>query len=283
MPEEYYQRIVRTSVTVLETGQTRAWLSYDPVTRNQGLRQAFRAEKTKSSEPNKGEVQLWALSDDSIALLSAKGAVVSVEAGYESLQNLGLLFIGDVDHVDVKNKVTKVEAGDGSRKYRLSRVATSYATPVSLQQLLQLFAGRLGLPLRLSASVRDIRLTQGGAFVGRVSDQLDSVTKSLGLTWSIQDNVLQVVEEGSDTGQRAVVLGPQTGLIGEPSKNVKEKTVQFKALLQPKLVPNRLVNLKPRALRLADFEGFYRAVKVVHQGDSGFDTPFYTDIEAKKL
>jgi hypothetical protein len=104
---------------------------------------------------------------------------------------------------------------------------------------------------------------------GGSKDILDSLTKTVGLEWSIQDGELQFLEGGKGTLETAFDVSPGTGLVGSPGK-VKSSTptgpqggIEFSMLLQPKLRPGRLVKISSVGV-----SGVYRATKISHEGDN---------------
>ena len=77
---------------------------------------------------------------------------------------------------------------------------------------------------------------------------LDGLAEKQGLEWSIQDNTLQVLAKDGHNGRQAVLLSPATGLVGSPIAREVEggQGVEFKALIQPKLIPGGLVQIQSR-------------------------------------
>ena len=118
-----------------------------------------------------------------------------------------------------------------------------------------------------------INYTSAYTVAGPTRDALDDLTRTLGATLSLQDGELLITLIGKGTTETAFLASPTSGLIGTPEK--LKKGLKFRVLLNGKIKPRRLVRLESR-----EFTGFYLPKKVTHSLDSGFESDFYTDIEA---
>jgi hypothetical protein len=129
--------------------------------------------------------------------------------------------------------------------------------------------------------------TSGFVAHGNASSVLTTLLKQQGLGWSVQDGRIEVLGAGEYIANAAVLLTPDTGLVGTPelgSPDVKtgKSITKVRALLQPLIRPGQRFVVRLR--QPADFvrisaDQTYVALKVTHHGDThGGD--FYTDIEA---
>jgi hypothetical protein len=131
------------------------------------------------------------------------------------------------------------------------------------------------------AALKDDVVQNGFSASGTAKSVLDKLIPKQGLEYSIQDNESQVLEEDQDTGEDAIKLTPETGLIGSPSigligaKSEQVEGISFKALIQTtKFRPGRLVNIVSR-----DTDGFFKITKVSFVGDT-HDNPWFANCEA---
>lgn len=250
------------------------------------LRVAFKVEKTGDASPNKLDLSISNLSAASRAFI-AKKQIVRLEAGYES-PGPKLLFTGSIELVDSRHEgadwVTRIESGDGVRAYRGTYLTESFGPKTTEEAVIQAIAGKMGVTLgqlklhpkpKKGVKTPKHLFNHGRALTGPARAALDTLCRSRGLRWSIQDGVLQVLPYREALDTTAVVVSPSTGLIGSPQAT--ETGLKLNMLLLGGVNPGRVLQLDTRA-----FKGLYIAEKVEHQGDShGGD--WYTTIEAFKL
>lgn len=242
------------------------------------LRIAFSVERTSAAEPNTAEIQLYNLSDDSIGFIESGGNYVQLLAGYGSPS---LIFSGDVPKRGVKtewsgnDRITTIEAGDGELAIDESVFNWSFDAGATNHQILERIISEMGvgvgtldvLPLQTFAS--------GMVFMGRARDALQRVVSKAGASWSIQDGALQILLAGNATPETAVLLSPDSGMVGSPTRT--DSGIEAVSLMQPGLRPGRLVQIQSRVIT-----GLYRCRKVTHAGDThGGD--FTSSVEAKEV
>ena len=253
-----------------------------------GLRAQFHVTKTLVKEPNTLDLKVTNLSEHTRAGMQKKGAKVVVLAGYPG--TAAIIFSGDarsIDHVkDGAEWVTHVQCGDGERAYQFARFSQSFKPGTSVADVVAAAAKALGI----DASQAIARVKQGGVralkqFVGgfaahgKASSELDKLMQSLGLTWSIQDGSLQVLAGTETLKGQAILLTPDTGLIGSPDHGTPAKpgqpaVMKVRSLLQPSIRPGCRIQIQSLAVN-----GQFRVQKVEHLGDTD-GSDWYTDVEA---
>lgn len=239
----------------------------------QGLRVAFKIEKSDGKEPNNSEITLTNLSPDTRGRLQKKGVKVTVEAGYDAT-GVSRIFRGDVRSIDhVRNGSdwdTKIKCGDGERAWRFARVHESFAANTGAGDVLDYLANASGLQIGNSPSVvANLTTRYGHGYVvsGKWKDEMDKLVRSIGYTWSVQDETLQVLLPGQASTAAVPFVSPDSGLIGSPEFGTPEKKgkpalVKFKSLLIPTL-PGARVHLKSER-----YDGNVRVKKVSFEGDT---------------
>ncbi len=272
---------------------------------------SFSVVKTTKPEPNTCELRLYNLSADarggleSTPLVSTskklgkgdvststtgkklqhKGIPVRISAGYEEADSV--IWQGDLRTVESKHDgadwVTELGSGDGEQAFQRSRVNLSFGRGTPIATVIKAVASAIGVGLgnlpaylaRLTLSPAASQLTkQGIALSGAASDQLTSLTHSVGLEWSIQGGVLQFSERGLPTLGKAVLISPDSGMVGEPSiDNEGVMTVQM--LMIPNIVPASVI-----VVASARINGNYRIEKVTYEGDTS-GQPWYATCECK--
>jgi len=281
--------------------------------RVENLRISFTIEKQSEINQNTAKIQIYNLSKSSLAFLDVDNPIILLEVGYGSVMSNGgsrkrnydgIIFYGDITDNKFLHQgadtITSIEAGDGLQSLLKARIDKSFAgidlnkagskgtnLKVVMEELLTTFKTVGGivkekaLKYIKSDAIPDKYAENGLCLSGMVKDILDDLLKSFGLEWSIQDNEVQIIPEGGNTNEEAIVLTPQTGLIGSPVKKIVEMQtsdkidgIEFTALIQPGLNPGRLVEIKSR-----DTNGIFRIRKSNFIGDT-HDIPFYVTATA---
>lgn len=253
------------------------------------LRVAFKVEKSLESNPNAAQIDVYNLNAESRAALEKKETLVRLKVGYGS--DVRTLFVGDVAVVTTRSSgpdvVTTIEAGDGELPFQTSTAHLSFAPGTRVGQILDSLVERFGLS---RGEVKGLNVNDqyinGATFSGLVKDHLDTLLGKQGLRWSIQDDQLQILPVNTATSGTAVVLTPETGLIGSPHKRVvvnTEVTIQGKAtdsgvqvasLLNPSIRPGGLIKVQAKY-----FEGVFTVQKVIHTGDTHAGN-WFSEVEA---
>lgn len=253
-----------------------------------GLKVSFKITRDSKPEPNAGEISVWNLSRDTRAKFAEQTVPVILQAGYGD--NIAQVFQGDIptDGIstvrDGPDWVTTFRAGDGAQAFRTARVSRSFGKGTKIVDVLKKVAQDLGVGMgnaaaKLASGDLDGAVTElfGGVVLnGPVPRELDRLLRSFGYEWSIQDGELQVVERDGFTDGDAVVLTPDTGLIGSPEPG-KDGFTKIRSLLQPHILPRVRLQLETEA-----HEGLFVVSRVVHSGDTHGDA-WYSDCEARPL
>lgn len=256
-----------------------------------GLRVSFKVSKSLGPKLGSAEIAVWNLSKETAAAAATKGAKVMLASGYRG--EVRLLFVGDMDQVSSEmqgpDRITRMRAGDGLAAARLRRQFDALASGLDVGNVIEKLAGQA----KIAAADAIAKLkTEGlgaaaGGFVngivasGPVQGQLAKFAESLDLTATIRDEALLLLREGQSDGQEAVLLAPNTGMIGSPTMG-REKTatgaerdvLRVRSLLNGDLQPGRALRVEGETL-----SGWFVVHAVTHAGDThGGD--WYSDVEA---
>ena len=143
------------------------------VLRAEDLRIEFQILKTKKSEANTAEIRISNLSRDTRNLIREQDALVRLYAGYEDDLGAALIFVGNsqmiVHRFETPDIVTHIEAKDGQRTLRETRVSLAYGNRISAQALLNRLAGDLGVALRQDFAIPGFWGTALAAGLGTLS------------------------------------------------------------------------------------------------------------------
>lgn len=280
---------ITTQTTTTTTTTTRIFQSvFDPAAQVPGLRVKFKFRRTLRKEPNTAEISIYNINKDHRAAMNARYDQVTLEAGYAD--GIGLIFSGQartIDHVrEGVDWVTKIQIGDAEVPYRYGRKAQSYAPGVGILQVAKDLIGTLGPMTAGSPAVIAQALTgvfqSGYAVHGPAAGELSRVLRGSGLEWSIQHGKVQVLPIGKANTETAVLLTPQTGLVGSPAWGTPEPslprmsnhTLKFKALIQPTLNPGALASIQS-----ASAKGLFRIQSIEGTGDTHGSSDWILDCE----
>lgn len=248
-------------------------------------RVVFKIEMKDSKEPNTSEISVYGLGLESRAIFQKKGNKVVLEAGYAD-SGAARIFVGDVRIGDNKKQkadwISVLKLGDGERAWRNARVNKSFTKGTAASDVLRYLAEASGLQ-EGNAGTQAAKLTvtygHGYSVSGKWSDEMTRFCESVRLTYSIQNQTLQVLAPGEaiNDGQDIPELSEDSGLIdtpefGTPEKKGKPFLLKFKSLIQPTQV-GALVRINSRA-----HKGVVLVKKATYSGDTmGGD--WYTEYE----
>ena len=213
----------------------------------------FKIKRTLAARAGTLEMEVFNLSPEhrrELVGLPRRRTFVSVDAGY--VEGSSRLFTGDLRKAIVARSgpdfIVKVTAGDGEHARRTARVSRAFASGASLASVAQFIAD--SMEVGVGNAVEALRSATlrggGGAFAGGTvlrggaADELTRLCDAARLTWSIQDNCLQLLPIGGSLGRTAILLSPTSGMVESP-EIVNRRTITVKALIQPGLVPGQTV------------------------------------------
>lgn len=185
---------------------------------------------------------------------------VEVQAGY--VGGMSLIFRGDLRKAvparEGTDWIVKVTAGDGEHALRSARVSRSFAPGTTVQAVVQHIAEAMGVGIGNAvtalrgaslgtAGLIGDALPEGTVLHGSAAAELTRLCESARKTWSIQEGNLQILDLGGALSRTAILLSPDTGMVGTP-EIVNRRVITVKALLQPGLVPGQQVVVQSDAL-----------------------------------
>jgi hypothetical protein len=243
------------------------------------LRITFSVERNSRSKPNQATVTLYDLDPISRSIVETTGAFVTLLAGYGVIP--GLIFRGDISKRGVivsrsgPNRTVKIEAGDGELAWTSARLDTSFGPGTPNSTILAAILVAMGLGIGPGVPLPPVVYGSGVTFFGLANLALLRITSDAGVMFSIQDGLLVLLDPLSTTTETAALLSPATGLIGAPTAT--KNGINARSLLDPQMRPGRFISLLSET-----YQGFYKAVKVKHVGDT-HGSDWTTSIEAKPV
>jgi hypothetical protein len=242
------------------------------------VRLNFSVEKNSTSSSNKCTVTAYNLSENSRSFIEKKEGMLRLEAGYGN--DTAIIFLGDIDKVIAKRQgpdiLTIIESGDGEKRLADAHIELSLKAGATDEQIINAVINVLELERGTIKGIARMEYLNGFSFSGKAQELLDKITKKQKLEWSVQDGSLQIIPQSTDTGDTAVSLNSNTGLLDVPNKT--DEGFVIKSLLNPKLVPGRQVKLESILLT---GQAIFKVDKVTHVGDTQ-EGDFFTEVEGKE-
>lgn len=250
-----------------------------------GLKCVFSVKKNLKGTPNTVNLKIWNLSEVTRKAIQAlPTCTVQIDAGY--LDQVSTIFLGDVrtHSTTIENDtdwVTEMAAGDGEKAIQHARVSVSLRKGSSIQQVLTTLVAALGVdPGNTAQAVAQLApygsmFTMGTVLSGSASREMTRVLSSVGMNWSVQNGKLQILKIAAVVAGGALLLTPQSGLIGSPSID-KDGFLNCKVLMIPDTFPGRLC-----IIQSANVTGQFRIEETEHTGDTHSETDWDISIKAK--
>lgn len=265
-----------------------------------GIQITFDVSKDLTQQTNKATIKLYNLSDATAKLVEKDDAVVILEVGYSEESGLKRIYVGYITEASTafqnSERITTVTASDGQIAIRNCVVSLAYADAVSRKKVIEDVAKEMGLVVNFADDCEFTSFANGFSFIGAGKKCLDKVCTGSNLTWSIQNNMIQVIKIGGTTKVQAIKLSAESGLIGfveyvtkasfivakENSKKnsgrkARKQGYKVKCLLQPTLNPGDLVYIDSRTAK-----GWFKIDKLTHNGDY-MGSNWYTNLEVHEI
>ncbi|MCD8397527.1 MAG: hypothetical protein LUD12_10190 [Lachnospiraceae bacterium] len=181
---------------------------------------SFSIEKSDLETQNTGKIEIWNLKKSHITQLEKNKCICSLRAGYGS--NLSLIFSGYVSFtstiMDNADRKTTIEVLDSLTEIRNTYISISYKGTVNWKTILKDVAAQIGVAVTFSYNAEFKDVTNGYSYVGLAKNVLTKGCECCGLSWSIQNGVLQIKKKNDSISKKVYLLSADTGMIGNPEK-----------------------------------------------------------------
>lgn len=181
---------------------------------------SFSIQKSELEPQNTGRVSVWNLNDAHIAALEEQDCVIALRAGYGN--RLPLIFSGVISHavtsMDGSDRVTEIECVDNLVEVRDVFVSVSYFGIVSWEKIFDDVANQMGVAIVYGHNVSFTTVANGFSFIGQARNLISKGCSCCGLSWSIQNGVIQIKKPNDTMTQEVFILSPDTGLIDIPER-----------------------------------------------------------------
>ena len=206
-------------------------------------------KSSDSSTPNRCDLTIYNMSDDTRRLLSGPNVACVVRAGYDEMVDL---FTGDVQYsssiISGADSETHIRVIDGFLEWRDRRCSLSFRPGTSKLDVIRSLINQMKLPYGPIKNVPGT-FANGFSFHGPVRDALNLVLGRSG--WSVQDGRLIT----DPTRNRQFIMSSDAGMIGSPEiqriEHKKKKTItelHVSCLLNGSILVGDSIRLQTRFL-----------------------------------
>jgi hypothetical protein len=256
------------------------------------LRIDFKIEKSLSADPNKGEVKIYNLSDETHEKIIVADNHITINAGYQD-ETIASICFGDVlkgyRESNGVDRVTVLEIYDARIAMMGGHVSVSCAKDTPASTVAQEFLNALGLAYKGAENIPSgAKYEEAFSFMGLATEGLKEVLNRYGLAFTVQNEMVYILKQGEPAETTGLELTPKSGLLTTPQA-VSDKTEEgdvnadpagkwkFNTMLFPELVPGAACVVKSSTL-----EGTVKISKAVYQG-SNWTGDYRIEIEAEEV
>lgn len=241
---------------------------------NNPLKIEFSLQKADLTSANTGKVSVWNLNPEHLAILNRSNCALSLRAGYGN--RISLIFAGKVSFasttIDSADRKTEIEVVDNLITIRNTFVSVNYKGNIGWKTIIDDVAAQIGAVVVYSYNATFGNLSNGFSFVGLAKDVLTKACNSCGLSWSIQNGILQIHKSGDTMSRQVHLISVETGMLGIPERVVVEKDDDAGTNLMGWDVEyflNGAININDYVkLESKTVSGYFRVYSLEHSGDN---------------
>lgn len=208
----------------------------------------FSIKRSSNMTPNCADIRIYNLDMNTALQIKKQYTQVIVQGGYDA--NYGVIFKGNIKQVIIGRESAvdtfiDLNCGDGDLAYNFAIVNTTIASGSSMaDQLKQISAPMASLNTSLGGdqpAFQPTLLPRGKTLWGSSRDYMRTFAQQNDLTWSIQNEQIQLIPMQGYAKGEAVVLTSKTGMIGTPQQtNIGVNVV---CLMNPLIKPGSRIKI----------------------------------------
>lgn len=280
-----------------------------PITFNEEWKIVFNVDKNASSDFmsfNTATVSIYNMNSSTRGKISMQGLNIRIYAGYQDLH--GKIFNGVINNITVSKDNTDIVTTlyCASDLNGLENDVSDTINSMNLTDYLINLCNKNGIPLKINRINKSI---VEYSIDGSVSDTIVRLCSMFGLSYSIDDGVIRIVDKNikSDdvNDNEIILLTPSTGLLGNPE--ITEEGCNVRSLLDYRhhvngyykleapfasynlnslnVRPNAVLGGELNALAFIDkktYNGVYMILSMNIQGDTRGNA-WYTNLRGSRL
>jgi hypothetical protein len=254
----------------------------------------FEIHKARGKQGSYATCRIYNLNAKTENRLINEGDRLIIEAGYESGQ-YGKIFDGQIvwpsrSRENGTDYILTLMAIDGDHVLNGCFISKTVNRGLNQRKVIETVANDAEekTPVaKISDNLSSQELPRGKVFFGSAYQYLKDACRGNAASFYIEDGQLNVTKLIDVADDEAIVLSPETGLIGSPEQIMYG--VSFKCLLNPNIKLGTLVQLKDVEVNEIqaspgdnvtpiDDDWIYQAYEVVHTGDTRGET-WYTQVQ----
>jgi hypothetical protein len=257
------------------------------------LKVDFSGQMGIGSAQNSGTVTIWNLARGNRGKLGEEFDTLKLEIGYRDAPPSILLTgdIRDVTHrLEGADCASEIVIGDGDKGVNTGASSKTFPAGTKPKEIIEYLQKQLpGVkPGRIVGLDEAPAYTRPITVYGTTKREFDKVGREQGAYWSIQRGTSEVVKADAYIDE-TVILSRDTGLIGSPA--VTDKGVKVRCLINPKIAPNRVIDVRSAFLDETSGRskegsdqggGLFRVASVSFSGTNR-GQEFYQDIEGNRI
>ena len=257
----------------------------------------FQTQAYYLGTPKNLQLRVYNLSAATAKKITSEGSQVFLSAGYEG--NFAQIFKGTIVQSRIGRNGTDsyldITATDGDYIYNNTLLNLTIAAGTNALGRLGVIANAAGLTTgSIPKTASGGQLHRGKSIFGLARDHLTNLCGTIGANWTIDNGVLDVVEQNAYKDDGTVPnLNYATGMVGVPEQT--DVGITIKVLLNPNIGVNKKVILDNASIQQYQFpvsigqtagaelipaisaDGVYKVLYVTHTGDTR-GNEWFTDI-----
>ena len=249
----------------------------------EGLQVSFDISKSSdnTNNSNSASIEITNLSNESLKILQTDYPAAVFEVGYDSLNNMAILFAGQVVNISTRkqgtDRVTQLVLGTGYTELNHSTLQKLVPAGKTVKDVVEEL--RKGFP-NISRGVYNGSnlnsvLINGYSLSGSLRAELDRLSKTHKLEWRIEGDALYVNNRdraSTENFDSAYIVSPSSGLIEIPyyvsgasdrtlDDPAKKQSVQFTMLINPRINAGDVIKLQDTQIN-----GWYKVDSIRYSG-----------------
>ncbi len=214
----------------------------------------FRVEFAKGGDPDMAIIDLYNLNPDSRQMFEVAeegdDRQVTLRAGYQG--DTGIVLVGQIKNIrevfEGVDHITEIEVHDTSDKYQGKEVGESYVPGTTGSQILERLISMSGLEKGKIQIVVDPVYAEGRNVDGSIKTAIEDIVNDCESEVHITHGLIYVLPPGG-MHDEAVILSPESGLLGSPKRNEDDKSStlwEVESLLNYRIRAGSLVQIKSK-------------------------------------
>ncbi|RRA01117.1 phage protein [Burkholderia cepacia] len=234
------------------------------------LRFTFEVRRGDTQTPNWARIKIFNPNPSDVNRIRDEFSRVVLSAGYAG--NIGIIFDGQLvqprqGRENATDTYLDLTCADGDRAYNFAVVSTTLAAGATHADVVNAVAqamAKKGVTLGYIPDLTGNAYPRGCVLFGMARDIMETVAVDLDMDWSIQNGQLTMIPRTSFIPGEAVVVAPDTGMVGLPVQ--MRNYIMVRILLNPNVKIGTIIRLENSLIQQYEF-----SLNVNQQGQNGFD------------